>query len=70
MQKSYRVSGPHRVLGHEPGAVFEGVLDPDMEERLLAGGQLKVEKPAAKKTPDPEPYELEEAAIEAEKEND
>lgn len=70
MQKSYRVSGPHRVLGYEPGAVFEGVLDPDMEERLLAGGQLAIHKPAKEKTPDPEPA-LEEPTPEGvEKEND
>lgn len=48
MPKSkYRVSGPHSVLGHEPGSTFEAELDSAQEARLLASGAIK--KSQAKK---------------------
>jgi hypothetical protein len=45
---TYRVTSKHRVLGHEPGTVFEDELDPVQEARLLAGGALAVsDEPAS-----------------------
>lgn len=38
---TYRVAGPNVVLGHEPGDTFEDVLDPILEERLVASRNLE-----------------------------
>ncbi len=38
----YRVSGPHEVLGYEPGDVFEQNIAPEQEARLIARGQLEI----------------------------
>jgi hypothetical protein len=38
--KTYHVAGPNKVLDHEPGETFEAVLDPLVEERLLASSNL------------------------------
>jgi len=40
MKKRYRVTAPTRVLGVEPGEVFEREIDPAQEERLLKRGAL------------------------------
>jgi hypothetical protein len=46
----YRVSGTQKVFGHEPGAVFTAVLDPEQESRLLERGSItRVVKDAPKK---------------------
>ena len=40
MKKKYRVAGPHSVLDHEPGSVFEAEIPADQEARLLERGSL------------------------------
>jgi hypothetical protein len=53
MKKKYRVAGPHAVLDHEPGSVFEAEIPADQEARLLERGSLtRVESGA--KTPNKE----------------
>lgn len=48
---AYRVSGPNVVLGHEPGEKFEAILEPVVEERLLASGNLeRADAPSASTT--------------------
>lgn len=37
----YRVAGPHEVLGHLPGEMFEADLDPVTEARLVLGGHIE-----------------------------
>jgi hypothetical protein len=40
-KRTYLVSAPSRVLGHEPGTEFEAELTAVQEARLLASGALK-----------------------------
>ena len=40
--KRYRVSGQHRVAGHEPGDVFEASYSEGHELYLLQGGHLEL----------------------------
>ena len=44
MQKRYRITGEHSVLGYELGKEFEAELPPAWEERLVGSGHIKVVK--------------------------
>lgn len=44
----YTVTGPHAVLGHDPGKTFEADLPADQEKFLLAAGHLEKGKRAAR----------------------
>lgn len=47
MAQRYRVSGPNRVFGREPGTTFEREIPAEQEARLLASGALtRTKKPA------------------------
>lgn len=50
---AYRVAGPNVVLDHEPGETFEASLDPIVEERLLASGNLARAEEASASTSEP-----------------
>lgn len=54
MKKKYRVAGPHSVLDHEPGSVFEADIPADQEARLLERGSLTRVDSGATKTPNKE----------------
>jgi hypothetical protein len=38
----YRVVGSRRYRGHEPGSVFEAVLDPHAEARAVDRGSIRL----------------------------
>jgi hypothetical protein len=38
--REYRVTGPHKVFGHEPGSTFRAVIPPNQEARLIARHQI------------------------------
>jgi len=46
--QTYRVTGPHPVLGHQPGATFKATLSEAHERRLLTAGAIKVVEEAVK----------------------
>lgn len=41
---TYRVTGSRRYRGHEPGAVFDAVLDRAVEARAIARGDIRLLK--------------------------
>lgn len=52
---TYLVAGPHNTLSHKPGETFEALLEPILEERLLAAGALaRVNPTAAGDSSDPD----------------
>jgi hypothetical protein len=38
----YRVTGKRQYRGHEPGTVFEAILDPSAEQRALGRGDIQL----------------------------
>ena len=37
----YVVTGPHKVLGHDPATKFRAAIPPEQEARLIRRGQIK-----------------------------
>lgn len=42
--KSYRVSGPHRVHGHDPGETFKARFSREHEQYLIRAGHIALAK--------------------------